>query len=251
MTIVGGKPDGWTTVTDAEGRYAFEDYPYCELDSAECLSRRFRVEKAGYETRELGASDPSHFSRSGVPTYSAVEKRIPMGHAWPTDPQIQRMRRDLPAPSPLFLYENPYFEGSFAGGYGGRIIRIRNLDGSPASLHTIGHEYCHAHQHWVLNPRGGTADSADWPQSPEGLAFLAAWEADVPTNHPFLEYVELRGDRRGKSPVEESAIICSHYFYDFRPYWLYYAPLGVVGREYLRDHLPHLHAWAEEWLRHR
>ena len=47
VTIVGGQPDGWTTLTDAEGRFAFEDYLYCELKSAECLSRRFRVEKAG------------------------------------------------------------------------------------------------------------------------------------------------------------------------------------------------------------
>ena len=58
VTIVGGEPDGWSTVTDAEGQFKFEDYPYCQLHTAECRSRRFRVEKAGYETREVGASDP-------------------------------------------------------------------------------------------------------------------------------------------------------------------------------------------------
>ena len=57
VTIIGGQPDGWTTETDAEGRFYFEDYPFCPLHTAECLSRRFRVEKAGYQTREVGASD--------------------------------------------------------------------------------------------------------------------------------------------------------------------------------------------------
>ena len=27
VTIVGGQPNGWTAVTDAEGRFAFENYP--------------------------------------------------------------------------------------------------------------------------------------------------------------------------------------------------------------------------------
>ena len=30
-----------------------------------------------------------------------------MGREWPADPQIQRMLRDLPAVSPLFLLERP------------------------------------------------------------------------------------------------------------------------------------------------
>ena len=47
VTIVGGQPNGWTTVTDAEGRFAFENYPpYCALHTSECLGRRFRVENS-------------------------------------------------------------------------------------------------------------------------------------------------------------------------------------------------------------
>ena len=247
VTIVGGMPDGRTAVTDAEGRFAFEDYPECEIRSAECLSRRFRVEMAGYETRELGASDP-YPGRSGNLEYSTSEKRIPMGHAWPTDPQIQRMRRDLPAVSPLFLFENPYL--TTAGAYGGGIIKVGNL-GSSDVLHTIAHEYCHAHQHWVLNPRGGSWEGRNWQHSPEGLAFIAAWEADWRANDPFLEWVEGHSRRRGMKTIsEEGAEICSLYFVD-HSFRASVSRLVTVGRGYLRDHVPHLYAWAEEWLRHR
>ena len=59
VTIIGGQVDGWTAVTDREGRFTWQDYPECALDSAECqAARRFRVEAAGYVTVEEGASDP-------------------------------------------------------------------------------------------------------------------------------------------------------------------------------------------------
>ena len=258
VTIVGGQPHGRTAVTDAEGRFAFEDYPQCRLESAECLSRRFRVEKAGYETRELGASDP--YWESNRQRYSPTGKRIPMGHAWPDDPKIQRMRRDLPATRPLFLFENPYrhdVAGTFSGGgvYGG-LITLPNLDWSPDSLHTVAHEYCHAHQKWVLEPDpAGLSDGANWQYSPEGRAFVAAWEADRRTNPPFLDYVEIRSRRYGRKTVyEEFAEVCAHWFYEGEPGWSYYRELlghVPVGREYFRVHLPHLHAFSEEWLRWR
>ncbi len=256
VTIVGGQPHGRTAVTDAEGRFAFEDYPQCRLESAECLSRRFRVEKAGYETRDLGASDPFWpDGRANPPEYSPIRKRIPMGHAWPNDPKIQRMRRDLPAVRPLFLFEDPYLR-DLAGTYGGNLITVRDLDGSPETLHTVAHEYCHAHQRWVQDPDGvGSYDGGDWEYSPEGRAFVAAWEADRRTNHPFLDYVETRSRRYGKkNRYEEFAEICAHWFYEDPPGWSYYRELlghVPVGREYFRVHLPHLHAFSEEWLRWR
>ena len=241
VTIVGGKPDGWTAMTGAEGRYAFEDYPYCELQSAECLSRQFRVEKAGYETRELGASDPYRYISQTTLQHSAFEKRVPMSREWPADPQIQRMLRDLPALSPLFLLERP--ELDVLGTYVGRVIRVKSLE----MLDTIGHEYCHAHQAWAIGPASNGLDGDKYEQSPEGRAFVAAWEADRPTNDPFLRYVEARSMRNfGVGTTEPAAEICSHYFYEYR-----HPMFGTVGRGYLRDHLPHLHAWGEEWLRWR
>ena len=253
VTIVGGQPHGRTAVTDAEGRFAFEDYPQCLLESAECLSRRFRVEKAGYETRELGASDP--FWESASQEYSPIRKRIPMGHAWPDDPKIQRMRRDLPAVRPLFLFEEPSLHRRGIGGtYSGGLITVPNLDWNPELLHTVAHEYCHAHQHWVQDPDGvGSSDGANWQYTPEGRAFVAAWEADRRTNHPFLDYVETRSRRyRRKNVYEEFAEVCAHWFYEGQPKWPYYRELlghVPVGREYFRVHLPHLHAFSEEWLR--
>ena len=239
VTIVGGQPDGWTTLTDAEGRFAFEDYLYCELKSAECLSRRFRVEKAGYETRDVGASDPDY--SNGSPRYSASDKRIAMGHVWPTDPETRRMRRDLPAMHPLWLLERPdltYGAGAYASG----VLLVDSLE----NLTTIGHEYCHAHQDWTIDPTDYSGYSG-WLQTPSGHAFLAAWEADWP--HPYLGWVEINGSRASiKAPQEEAAVICSHYFYEDFSHWF----MGTtVTRRYLRDHVPHVHAWAEEWLRHR
>ena len=239
VTIVGGQPDGWTTLTDAEGRYAFEDYPYCELKSAECGSRLFRVEKAGYETREVGASDPDY--RYSPPRYSASDKRVAMGLEWPADSETQRMRRDLPAIHPLWLLERPALsDEGFAGTYVSGIIRVQSLE----NLGTLGHEYCHAHQDWSVDPARYTSYGG-WVQTPSGHAYVAAWEADWP--HPYLSWIEIHGSRaRIKSPAEEAAEICSNYFYDF-----WHPLLGTVGRRYLREHVPHLHAWAEEWLRWR
>ena len=63
VTILGGEPDGRSTVTDAEGRFKFEDYPYCQLHTAECRARRLagsrklgiRREWWARRTRSIGA----------------------------------------------------------------------------------------------------------------------------------------------------------------------------------------------------
>ena len=107
VTIVGGQPHGRTAVTDAAGRFEFADYPFCPLYTAECQSRRFRAEKAGYETREVGASDLFYELSGGLNARgsSAEFKRIIMGRAWPPDPQLARMRRELPAMKDIWLVE--------------------------------------------------------------------------------------------------------------------------------------------------
>ena len=245
VTIVGGKPDGWMAVTDTEGRYAFEDYPKCELHSAECRSRRFRVEKAGYETQEVGASDPYRYGgRHGI--FSTSEKHVAMSREWPADPRIQRMLRELPALQPLWLVERPeyMFGGSFSGS---GVIVVRSVD----DLHVVAHEYCHAHQTWSGQREGLFGGGRDWPRSAEGRAFVAAWDADQRSNDLFLDYVQIRGYRGGSRVIsEEFAEICAHWFVEDPPAWPGFAP-GPVGREYFRVHLPHLHAFSEEWLRWR
>ena len=238
VTIIGGRVDGWTTVTDAEGRFAFEDYPLCVLESAECRSRVFRVEKAGYVTVETRASDPHLLDGPGNERYSGYEKHIPMSLEWPTDPQIVAMRRDLPAMDPLWLVEDRQL-GSLEAFYGGGRILMGRLE----YLVGLAHEYCHAHQDWVEDPDTYGGSEGYWANNtPEGRAFVEAWDTDRPTNDRYLLSLESRRGGRRDVYGEFGAHICEAYFVEGD---------GTPGRQYLRDRLPHLYAWAEEWLRHR
>ena len=233
VTIVGGQPHGRTAVTDAAGRFEFADYPFCPLYTAECQSRRFRAEKAGYETREVGASDLFYELSGGLNARgsSAEFKRIIMGRAWPPDPQLARMRRELPAMKDIWLVELAWEFTS--GSYEAGVIAVVSLD----LRTTIAHEYCHAHQDWAVDPNAYGLHN--WEQSPEGRAFLAAWEADRATGERFI----LDIDRLNRGPLEAAASVCAVYNYTFE------GGFETMSRQFLRDRLPHLHAWAEEWLR--
>ena len=227
VTIIGGQVDGWTAVTDREGRFTWQDYPECALDSAECRARRFRVEAAGYITQEALASDPYRYRSSSTLDYSTSEKHFPMSLEWPADPPIQRMLRDLPAMSPLWLVERRERHGA---GYGGGIIWTSRLEWSTM----LAHEYCHAHQDWADNPDTYGLDDRRWAQSPEGTAYREAYAVDRLTNDPWL-----RSDRTNwRGWVESAADICGSYFFD-------------EDRRYMQERLPNLYAWAKEWLRHR
>ncbi len=236
VTIAGGQPDGWTTVTDAEGRFAFENYPYCGLHTPECLGRRFRVAKAGYQTQEVGASDPYHWGsmHPNDMRQSARWKRILVSREWPADPQIQRMLREVTAMSPLWLVERPALGNG--GFYVSGIIQVANFE----HLLVLAHEYCNAHQDWAIDPDQFILDTEAFKRSPEGRAFLAAWAADLPTNDPLLLNSK---DDPMVGPGERAVGICTHYNYKFEhtPY----------GRTYIRERLPHLYAWAVEWLHRR
>ena len=240
VTIAGGQPDGWTTVTDAEGRFAFENYPYCALHTPECLGRRFRVQKAGYQTREVGASDPFYWSSitsTGRRRQDAQWKRIVVSREWPADPQIQRMLREMPAMSPLWLVERPALLGG--GLYAAGIITVYSFK----ELLVLAHEYCHAHMDWATNPDRFFYDSETYGRSPEGRALLAAWDADLPTNDILL----LDGqDDPTQGPAEMAVRICTFYNYERET-----SRYGLLGPTYLRERLPHLYAWATEWLHRR
>ena len=234
LTVLGGIPDGRTAVTDAEGRFSFPDYPHCELDSPECRARRFRVEKYGYETREVGANDPYWRREQGdsgtlrSPTY----KRIVIGHEWPVDPrhpQFERMRRTVPAMNPLWYVRlaDPLF--NISGYYHAGVIAI-GLAG--AVWPTIVHEYCHGHQDWAADPNRYNA--GDWEQSPEGQAYIEAAAADRAAG-----YTSTALGSRG--PAEEAANVCVSFAYD----------PSNFGRNDLREQAPNRYRWAEEWLHRR
>ena len=73
-------------------------------------------EKAGYQTRVVGASDPFHWSsisRSGR-RWDDEWKRVVVSREWPPDPQVQRMLRELPAMDPLYLVERRDWEAAGA-----------------------------------------------------------------------------------------------------------------------------------------
>ena len=237
VTIVGGQPHGRTAVTDAAGRFEFADYPFCPLYTAECQSRRFRAEKAGYETREVGASDLFYTQDGGLNGRgsSAEYKRIIMGRAWPPDPQLARMRRELPAMKDIWLVDVAR-EGTI-GSYSAGVIAVV----SPWTYWTmLAHEYCHAHQDWAVDPNA-------YAQSP-------------PTGHRARKAGRFSppGRRTGRQATSSSGITTAAIGDPWRtarrsaPYTTIRQRVGgmePVGPGYLRDRLPHLHAWAEEWLR--
>ena len=122
-----------------------------------------------------------------------------------------------------------------SGSYSAGVIAVVSLD----LLTTIAHEYCHAHQDWAVDSNAYSSITSNWPQSAEGRAFLAAWEADRATGERFI----LDRDRRNRGPLEAAASVCAVYNYTFE------GGFETMSRQFLRDRLPHLYAWAEEWLR--
>lgn len=235
LTILGGIPDGRTAVTDSEGRFSFPDYPRCELDSPECQARRFRAEKQGYETREVGAND-SYWRRDGgfnATARSTAYKRIIIGHEWPVDPRhpqrFERMRRTVSAMNPLWYVRVAESLGSASGYYSGGVIVIGPY--TPV-FNTIVHEYCHAHQDWAADP--SRYGSHQWEQSPEGQAYTEAEAADRAAGYQYPPW-------RSRGPTEDAAEVCATFAYD----------TASFTRNDLREQAPNRYRWAEEWLHRR
>ena len=168
---------------------------------------------------------------------SARWKRIVVSREWPADPQIQRMLREVTAMSPLWLVERPALGAG--GSYGSGMIQVASFE----HLLVLAHEYCNAHVDWAIDPDLYTLDSEEYGRSPEGRAFLAAWAADLPTNDPLLLGPE---NDPSQGPGEKAVGICTHYNYEYG-----HTVYGLLGRTYLRERLPHLYAWAAEWLHRR
>ena len=139
VTLVGGVVDGRSTVTAAEGAFTFADYPACERGSAECRARRIRVEKPGYETREESLNDVYRYIdvvgaervlKSPVPyRWSRDFRQVVIGHVWPRDAQLDRLRAEVAAVEPLWLVFW-YAERWPGGGAGRRSIRRRHHGGA-------------------------------------------------------------------------------------------------------------------------
>ena len=243
VTLQGGQVQGRTTVTDSQGRFAFADYPTCMRGSLECRVRSIWVEKPGYETRWESLDDDYIETTPGFFTteyrWRADYRELTIGHAWPPDPQFDRLRREVPAIRPLWLVlwdAEQWPGGAEVGGlYGGHIMSVLAPASFPAWVigRAITHEYCHAHQDWLTYPMDRTFHH--WPDTAEGKAFIAAEAADRAAGN----YVSSR-----ESYVERGATICELFYYEVRvPGWE-----PVSDRARLRKEAPHQYAWAAEWL---
>ena len=252
VTLTGGQVDGRTTVTDEEGRFTFGSYLTCVRGTVECRSRRIQVEKPGYETREESLDDlyMESVRPSGVRRrWSYDFRRLVIGHAWPADPQLERLRAEVAAMEPVWLVlwdaERWYPEpgGDRSGSYGLGLLQVRAPAGRPAWRvnNTIAHEYCHAHQDWVIDPDDYSATSSEaWVGTPEGEAFMAARAADLAAGYD--ESVLNRG-----TPLEDGAEVCERYYYD-----LVVPEKGLsYDRAWLRKAAPHQYEWAAAWLSRR
>ena len=245
VMLQGGQVQGRTTVTDGQGRFAFGDYPTCARGSVECRVRSIWVEKPGYETRWESLDDDYIESTPGLIStewrWHSDYRQMTMGQAWPPDPQFDRLRREVPAIEPLWLvlWRREQWPGGpkDSGFYGANIMGV--LASSSTSMwhlgRTVTHEYCHAHQDWVVDP-ADTSDLSRWPHTPEGRAFIAAEAADRAAGN----WISSR-----ESYVERAADVCAYFYYEvvMSPPWEL-----KQDRAWLRERVPHQYEWAAEWL---
>ena len=230
------------------GHFAFAGYPACEQGSVECRLRRIRVEKAGYEAREESLDEPyflvppegGQLRRLG---WRRDFRKIPIGHAWPPDPQLERLRAEVRAMDPVWLVlwdadadadaaGSPF---NWGGQYRQGLLIINTSQPDWWIKAAIVHEYCHAHQDWVIDPVDYyTALSSHWPDTPEGKAFAAAEAADLAAGHDSVS--------RRHSLVERSAEVCEMFYYDHP---------RVIGLDHLRKNGPRQYEWADTWLSRR
>ena len=242
VTLRGGQVDGWTAETDAEGRFAFAGYPACEQGSLECRYRRIRVEKAGYEAREESLDEP-HFAVPGRTNYLRRGawrrdlRKIPIGHAWPPDPQLERLRAEVATHDPVWLSLDERDTWGFGAG-GSWLPGLMVVLAGPSLpdwgiKKAIAHEYCHLHQVWVVDPINYGGSQFLWQDTPEGQAFAAAEAADRAAGHRRVSSRE--------SLLERAATVCQMFYYDH--------PRAFGGLAWLREAGPRQLAWARRGCR--
>ena len=246
VTLRGGQVDGWTAETDAEGHFAFAGYPACEQGSVECRLRRIRVEKAGYEAREESLDEPyflvphegGQLRRLG---WRRDFRKIPIGHAWPPDPQLERLRAEVRAMDPVWLVlwdadadadaaGSPF---NWGGQYRQGLLIINTSQPDWWIKAAIVHEYCHAHQDWMVDP-AEYGPITRWEDTPEAAAFAVAEAADRAAGRDAVS--------RRPSLNERAAEVCGMFYYDHP---------RVIGLDWLLANGPRQYEWADTWLSRR
>ena len=231
MTIVAGPRSGESVETNHNGRYIIPDFDGDEI--------RVRLEKAGHETKEAIV----HRTRSttlmdGKPLGYAGPQKTPgtilIGLEWPSG--IRRVLREM-----TIITDTLLVLGNRAQHwYGNGVVEVNDLN----NLRAMAHELCHAHQHFLLAPRGSNSgfNEVDWEATLEGKAYIRARQADWDDPEVGKNQYDLLVEDFG-SPLEGAAETCAR--------WWDVGDRPRYTRAWLQDHAPNRARWAQEWLTRR
>ena len=224
VTIVAGPRSGERVQTDHEGRYTVPGFVGDEI--------YIRLEKAGYETKEAivhrtrATTRPDRVSL-GYNGPQRTPGTVVIGLEWPeyARPILRQMRI---VPDLLLIPDD--LEDASGGFYSDGVVGVKD----PSVRGVMTHEVCHAHQHAVVEPQGGSINNGwllGWRASLEGQAYQEATQADVDEiGHDWIS-------RAPSNPIVEGAAqTCGQWFE------------GGQRRALLEEAAPNRARWAREWL---
>lgn len=200
---------GLVTITDPNGEWSFSGL------------------SAGNVTVNFSAPGREPETRSVMVNSNTVMDRVALGNVWPE--QIISAMASLRVPSGL-LFKDASGEPGLSY-YRWGVAVLRDPAPSSGSIGALAHEYCHAHQDWVVNGDsfGRRAFFDKWFNTAEGLAFKEAALAD-----------DAIGARWGPYPnlVEDAAQTCATGL----------DPGGFLQDDFLERVVPNRARWFQECL---
>ena len=170
VTILAGLRSGESVQTDRDGRYVIPDFDGDEL--------KIRLEKSRYETKVVivHRMKPTEVLGQGSLGYQGPQQTpgtVLIGLEWPL--KIKDIMRQMPVVPDLLLV---LYGPSFPDGinlFGSGVVGVSDLK----NMHIMAHEVCHAHQQWIVAPKGKKGQvGTRWNGSSEGQAYELARQAD-------------------------------------------------------------------------
>ena len=227
VTITAGLRSGESVVTNQGGWYFFRNVREDAL--------HLRVEKTGFETKEVivyrsfstTLADGTALNYPGDPQQRAGNVLI--GHAWPDKSLLRQVRT---VSDPLFISTD--LGQDLGGFYNLGVIGINTrIHNAAHRANLLAHEIAHLHQHALVSP-SGIGDNLSWPNTPSGIAFVAARQKD------WNEVGKARFDQLPwfSSVVENAAETFAYYWTG--------ESRGTYGD--LKVTAPNRYKWAEQWL---
>ena len=232
VSVVAGPRSGLRVPTDRDGQYVIPDFDGDEL--------HIRLEKSGYETKEVivHRMRPTEVLGQGPLGYLGPQQApgtVLVGLEWP--PEIKDIMRQMPiVPDLLLVLYGPSFPDGI-NLFGSGVVGVSDLN----NMRVLAHEVCHAHQQWLIAPRGknGTFVESIIENTPEGQAYELARQADW--DEVGKSTFDL--DRGTSSRLEGAAETCARWWdVDERPEYT---------RAWLQANAPNRARWARDWLTKR